>query len=73
MVLSYFSNESRQFHVLIANTVQDIQDKTSTKQWKYIETKLNPANEASRGMKAQELLDSRWITGPAFMCEKDNQ
>ena len=73
MVLSYFSSESRRFHVLIANRVQDIQDKTSIEQWKYIEPKLNPADEASRGMKAQELLDSRWITGPAFMREKENQ
>ena len=73
MVLSYYSNKSKRFHVLIANRVQDIQDKTSTEQWKYNEPKLNPADEASRGMKAQELLDSRWITGPAFMWEKENQ
>ena len=73
VVLGYIRNESRRFHVFIANRVQDIQDNTSTEQWKYIESKLNPADEASRGMKAQELLDSRWITGPAFLWEKENQ
>ena len=57
VVLGYISNESRRFHVFVANRVQDIQDNTSTEQWKYIESKLNSAGEASRGMKAQEL----WI------------
>ena len=73
VVLGYISNESRRFHVFVANRVQDIQDNTSTEQWKYIESKLNPADEASRGMKVQELLDSRWMTGPAILWEKENR
>ena len=32
----------------------------------------NPADEASRGMKAQEMLGSRRITGPAFLWDKEN-
>jgi len=36
-------------------------------------SKENPADEALRGMKAQELLDSHWITGPAFLWKKENQ
>ena len=30
-------------------------------------------DEASWGMKAQELLDSHWITRPAFLWKKENQ
>ncbi|XP_078382421.1 uncharacterized protein LOC144665122 [Oculina patagonica] len=73
VVLGYISNVSRRFHVFVANRVQEIQENTSVDQWKYIESKQNPADEASRGMKAQELLDSRWITGPAFLWERENQ
>ncbi|XP_078347357.1 uncharacterized protein LOC144632559 [Oculina patagonica] len=73
VVLGYISNESRRFHVFVANRVQEIQENTSVDQWKYVESKQNPADEASRGMKAQELLDSRWITGPAFLWERENQ
>ena len=73
VVLGYISNESRRFHVFVANRVQDIQDNTSIDQWRYVESKQNPADEASRGMKAQEILDSRWINGPAFLWEKENQ
>ena len=73
LVLGYISNESRRFHVFVANRVQDIQDSTSVDQWNNIESKQNPADKASRGMKALELLDSRWITGPAFPWENENQ
>ena len=73
VVLGYISNERRRFHVFVANRVQDIQYSTSVDQWNYIESKQNPADEASRGMKAQELLDSQWNTGPAFLWENKNQ
>ncbi|PFX24881.1 hypothetical protein AWC38_SpisGene10528 [Stylophora pistillata] len=73
VVLGYIRNESRRFHVFVSNRVQDIQDNTSVDQWRYIESKQNPADEASRGMKAQEILDSRWITGPPFIWEKETQ
>ena len=73
VVLGYISNESRRFHVFVAKRFQDIQDNTSIDQWRYVESKQNPSDEASRGMKAQEILDSRWITGPIFLWEKENQ
>ena len=37
-------------------------------QWKYVNTKVNPADEASRGMRPEEFLTrSRWIKGPEFL------
>ena len=51
--------------------VQEIQEYTSVDQWKYVESKQNPADEASRGLKTQELLNSRWITGPEFLWENE--
>ena len=59
--------------MFVANRVQEIQDRSSIDQLEYIESKENPADEASREMKAQEPLDSRWITGPAFLWKKENQ
>ena len=35
--------------------------------------KQNPADEASQGVKSQELLHSRWINGPAFLWKTENQ
>ena len=73
VVLGYIANESRRFHVFVANRVQEIQENTSVDQWKYVESKQNPADEASRGLKSQELLNSCWITGPVFLWENENK
>ena len=70
MVLGYINNKSRRFHVFVSNRVQEIQDNTSATQWK---SQRNPADEASRGMKAQELQDSRWLLGPAFLWNKESE
>ena len=73
VVLGYISNESRRFHVFVANRVQEIQNSTSVEQWNHVESKQNPADEASRGVKSQELLPSRWINGPAFLWKTEDQ
>ena len=73
VVLGYISNESRRFHVFVANRVQEIQNSTSVEQWNHVESKQNPADEASRGVKSQELLHSCWINGPAFLWKTEDQ
>ena len=73
VVLGYIANETRRFHIFVANRVQQIQDCTSPNQWHYVDTKLNPADHASRGLSAQGLLESNWITGPAFLWKEESQ
>ena len=73
VVLGYIQNESKRFHVFVANRVQEIQEETSTEQWKYVDTKQNPADEASRGMKVREFSTSRWICGPEFLQKNENE
>ena len=72
VVLGYIANETRRFHVFVANRVQQIQDHSSPNQWHYVDTKLNPADHASRGLSANGLLNSNWITGPAFLWQEDS-
>ena len=73
VVLGYIANESRRFHVYVANRVQEIQDKTSPKQWRYVETRSNPADEASRGLGARDIPNSKWIAGPEFLWKEKGQ
>ena len=73
MVLGYIANSVRRFHVFVANSVQEIQDKTSIKQWKYVDTKTNLADEASRGLRARELTQSKWIPGPDFLWKPETE
>ncbi len=53
VVLGYISNESKRFHVYVANRVQMIQDLSSSSQWRYVNSVENPADEGSREMKSQ--------------------
>lgn len=67
VVLSYISNESRRFHVFVANRVSRIRQLTQPEQWHHVPTKDNPADHASRGMKVTELMESSWFNGPTFL------
>ena len=73
VVLGYISNESRRFHVFVSKRVQEIQNSTHRRQWWYIESERNPADEASRGMKADELQTTRWILGPQFLWSEQGK
>ena len=68
VVLGYINNDTRRFHVFVANRTQQIRDLTSPEQWRYIDTKCNPADYASRGLHARDLIDStRWWNGPEIL------
>ena len=71
--MAYIANESRRFHVFVANRVQLIQDSTSVDQRKYVETKLNLADDTSRNLSPNALITLKWSTGPAFLCQKENE
>ena len=71
VVLGYIKNDARRFHVFVANRVQQIRDNSTPDQWKYIETKENPADESSRGLFPRDLIDSRWLNGPPFLWQRE--
>ncbi len=52
-VLKYIGNETRRFHMFVANRVAVIRNETDVAQWRHIGTRLNPADEASRGLSAE--------------------
>ena len=69
VVMGYINNVTRRFHVFVANRVQQIHEHTQAQQWQYIDTRSNPADAASRGLTAKQLLDdnNRWFRGPHFL------
>lgn len=73
-VLRYIANEQQRFHVFVANRVQLIRDHSHPKQWKYVETKENPADDASRGLNGLALLEGqRWLKGPEFLWKPESE
>ena len=67
VVLGYITNETRRFYVYVANRVQLIRSLSQPEQWRYIETDNNPADLATRGIRASTLQRSLWIHGPDFL------
>lgn len=69
-VLKYINNETKRFQTFVANTISFVRDATDASQWRYVNTKENPADEASRGITADRFLNcKRWIKGPEFLCK----
>ena len=78
VVLEYINNEAKRFHVYFANRVQQNRDLTDPNSWFYVDTRNSPAEDASRGLTARQLVEgSRWLTGPEFLwksgpCKPEN-
>ena len=63
VVLGYIGNDAKRFHVYVANRIQMIKEATEPNQWHYVATEKNPADYASRGLGATELISSNWFSG----------
>ena len=71
-VVRYISNDQKRFQVFVANRVQTIRSLSDPSQWKYVETKENPADDASRGLDAKALNEQqRWLKGPKFLWQPE--
>ena len=61
-VLRYIANDQKRFHVYVENRVQLIRNLSDPYQWRYVNTKENPADNASRGLDASTLTEQqRWV------------
>ena len=50
-----------------------IRDSTQPRQWHYIDSRSNPADDASRGLSADAFLRSeRWLQGPEFLWNENS-
>jgi hypothetical protein len=73
-VLKYIRNDTKRFHTFVANRVAMIRDLSKAKQWRYLISKHNPADDASRGLHVEMFLNSkRWRKGPEFLEKPETQ
>ncbi|XP_071954122.1 uncharacterized protein [Antedon mediterranea] len=71
-VLRWISNESAHFHTFVANRIHTIRESSESSQWRYVESKCNPADDASRGLDFRHLVQSqRWLNGPDFLWKSE--
>ncbi|XP_036329825.1 uncharacterized protein LOC118741965 [Rhagoletis pomonella] len=73
IVLNWLSKHPSEWSIFVANRVATIQEWTKHALWRHVPTKSNPADVISRGAYADELIETCWFTGPAFLrqtCDK---
>ena len=58
----------KRYKTFVANCVAAIREHSLPSQWKYVDTKANPADDASRGLSAEAIVQSnRWAKGLEFL------
>ena len=72
-VLKWIRSETRKYpSVFEANRVAEILDTTRVEDWRWIPTKENVADEATRDTEHLEIKStSRWFTGPEFLSQDE--
>ena len=69
-VLRYVSNESSRYQTFVSNRIAVIREASNVNQWRYVNTKMNPADCASRGLPIKRLLQNKlWLYGPDFLSK----
>jgi hypothetical protein len=67
-------NKTKRFQTFVANRIAILHDATCQSQWRYVPTKENPADDTSRGLKADQIISNdRWRHGPAFLLQSEDK
>ena len=67
-VLQMIRNTNKRFPVFVSNRLTKIEEHTSVEQWKYVTSKQNPADVATRGIDAATFVSSsQWLDDPEFL------
>ncbi|KAL9975992.1 hypothetical protein ACROYT_G013221 [Oculina patagonica] len=71
--LQYIKNETKRFNTYVANRIAEIREITRPDQWRHCPGRLNPADDASRGLKPKRLSSQhRWWKGPEYLWQSEN-
>ena len=69
IVLAWLRSESSLLKPFVGVRVAEIQETWDPNLWRHVPTKLNPADDLSRGIAVSE-MNGRWMNGPSFLRDK---
>ncbi|XP_068233459.1 uncharacterized protein [Palaemon carinicauda] len=68
-VLHYIHSNTKRFPVFVANRIRVIRDYSQPEQWRYVNSRDNLADVASRGISVHQFLQyDEWFHGPSFIA-----
>ena len=72
IVLGYIANTTKRFKTFVANRISVIHESSTPSQWRHVPGKENPADLASRGIKATDTDQLHfWLNGPNFLWDSE--
>ncbi|XP_063547081.1 uncharacterized protein LOC134754673 [Cydia strobilella] len=66
-VLHWLRNDTRSYNIFIANRLGEIDELSRVNEWRYIPTKLNIADVATREVYDDSIFKNEWLYGPEFL------
>jgi len=70
----WIRSQSREYKPFVAHRVGEIHECSAPYQWRYVPTKVNPADHGTRGLTVKELADtSQWWNGPEFLKRSEEE
>ncbi|XP_068205583.1 uncharacterized protein [Palaemon carinicauda] len=64
-VLRYIRNDQDRYQTFVANRVSMIREGSDQKEWRYVNSEWNPADDATRSKQSE-----RWRKGPEFLLKE---
>ena len=64
----YINNNTKKFKIFVANQIQQVHEGSSISHWRYVASKMNPADDASHALDADKnTSSSKWFKGPEVL------
>ena len=67
-VLYMIRNSAKRFPVFVSNRLAQIEDRSTSSQWRFVPSSDNPADDGTRPFSV-----NRWLTGPSFLQEPESR
>ncbi|XP_041978615.1 uncharacterized protein LOC121732727 [Aricia agestis] len=71
-VLAWLKNGSRSYKPYVAHRIAAIEDLTTLNEWRWLPSKLNVADDATRSAPPDFGTEHRWYRGPEFLYENSS-
>ncbi|XP_059053111.1 uncharacterized protein LOC131847549 [Achroia grisella] len=71
-VLHWICNNTRSYKTYIANRLGEIDELSRPEEWRYVPTKLNVADLATRENYDNSLFKNEWFRGPSFLYSDES-
>lgn len=72
-VLQWMKSDPRRFKAFVAHRLAEIEESTNPREWRWVPTKENPADDATRKLIKPFTNASRWYRGPNFLYAPENE